>query len=55
MLIWDIAAGSHYSLFVGDMAVNKPDVYVCGRQPRYSILNECNCHLTIYCKAINKL
>lgn len=33
VLIWDIAAGSHYSLFIGDMALSKPDVYLCGRQP----------------------
>ncbi|XP_068688097.1 alsin-like isoform X2 [Montipora foliosa] len=33
VLIWDIAAGSHYSLFIGDMAPSKTDVYVCGRQP----------------------
>ncbi|XP_048580362.1 alsin [Nematostella vectensis] len=33
VLIWDIACGSHYSLFIGDMALNRPDVYICGRQP----------------------
>jgi len=36
VMIWDIAAGSHYSLFIGDMAISKPDVYLCGRQPRYA-------------------
>lgn len=33
MLVWDLAAGSHYSLFVGDGQLSEPDVYVCGRQP----------------------
>ena len=35
MLVWDIAAGSHYSLFLGDSFQNKADVYVCGKKPRY--------------------
>ena len=33
VLVWDISAGSHYSLFIGDGALSQPDVYVCGRQP----------------------
>ena len=33
MLVWDISAGSHYSLFIGDGTLSQPDVYVCGRQP----------------------
>ena len=36
VVIWDIAAGSHYSLFIGDMSISKRDVYLCGRQPRYA-------------------
>ena len=39
IMIWNIAAGSHYSLFIGDMAISKPDVYLCGRQPRYANCN----------------
>ncbi|XP_005106198.1 alsin isoform X2 [Aplysia californica] len=32
-MVWDIAAGTNHSLFLGDSTMMKPDVFFCGKQP----------------------
>ena len=43
--VWDIAAGSDHSIFLGDSCVEKSDVFYCGKQPnpeKYSSVQKTN-------------